>query len=369
MLFQQDHIFASLVKEITRTIGEQVIFTNENGRIIASTDLARIGSYHEGAELAMKRKTHLHMTSDRAERLEGVRKGVVTPIFIDGKPTGVIGITGEPSEIEMFILIVQRMAELFIQNASKQIAQEKTLRNLELFVFDWINQRTTIAELHTYSDFHQIDLPFYEQVIVLHASSIQSLTTEDMMALQKQWDPKGKAIVIRWGQATILIVDHYLGKAQLHVKIAQFLEAAKSKLGDNITVGVGQKSSYLEIAKSLDQAMLANDIAKKDEQIIFEEDLIFEHVEHEITAGTKEIFMTRTIASIQNSPELLDTLSVWFEHKMRIDQTARALHIHKNTLYYRLDKIQQVTHMDMDDMHHLVLLYMALQFHENKRKP
>src|SRR5690625_3576615 len=113
-LFKTDNLFASLVEEITAYIDEQVIITNEYGVIVASTDQSRIGNYHEGAYLAIKKQKKMVMTEEMARKLKGVRKGMVLPIIIENKPIGVLGITGDPVKVEPYGRIVQRMSELFI---------------------------------------------------------------------------------------------------------------------------------------------------------------------------------------------------------------------------------------------------------------
>jgi carbohydrate diacid regulator len=38
-----------IVKEVRKLIGEDIIVVNIDGYVIASTDLARVGTFHEGA--------------------------------------------------------------------------------------------------------------------------------------------------------------------------------------------------------------------------------------------------------------------------------------------------------------------------------
>ena len=58
---------------------------------------------------------------------------------------------------------------------------------------------------------------------------------------------------------------------------------------------------------------------------------------------------------------LMRTLAAWFRHHSHPMATARALHIHRNTLDYRLQKIAELTGLDLDDTDDRLLLYVALQ--------
>ena len=45
--------------------------------------------------------------------------------------------------------------------------------------------------------------------------------------------------------------------------------------------------------------------------------------------------------------ETLTTISRFFENSLNVSETSRQLFIHRNTLVYRLDKIQKVTGLDL----------------------
>jgi len=50
-----------------------------------------------------------------------------------------------------------------------------------------------------------------------------------------------------------------------------------------------------------------------------------------------------------NESEYLRTLEVFLEQERRLMDTAKALYIHRNTLIYRIERIQKLTGMDLDD--------------------
>ena len=64
--------------------------------------------------------------------------------------------------------------------------------------------------------------------------------------------------------------------------------------------------------------------------------------------------------------ELEDTLRVWFEQEMRIDETAKALHVHPNTLRHRLRRFEQATGASLRRPADLIELWWAL---ERRRLP
>ncbi|WP_425315442.1 PucR family transcriptional regulator [Streptomyces prasinopilosus] len=59
--------------------------------------------------------------------------------------------------------------------------------------------------------------------------------------------------------------------------------------------------------------------------------------------------------------ELARTAETYLDHAGQAGRTAAELGIHRQTLYYRLSRIGQVTGLDLDDGEHRLLLHMALK--------
>jgi hypothetical protein len=59
--------------------------------------------------------------------------------------------------------------------------------------------------------------------------------------------------------------------------------------------------------------------------------------------------------------ELARTAEVYLDHAGQAGRTAAALGIHRQTLYYRLSRVEQLTGLDLDDGEHRLLLHMALK--------
>ena len=62
----------------------------------------------------------------------------------------------------------------------------------------------------------------------------------------------------------------------------------------------------------------------------------------------------------KNKTEYLKTLKTWLINKMDYSGTAKALFLHRNSLYYRMQQIQNVFSIDLDNMDTNVQLYLNL---------
>jgi DNA-binding PucR family transcriptional regulator len=59
--------------------------------------------------------------------------------------------------------------------------------------------------------------------------------------------------------------------------------------------------------------------------------------------------------------ELETTLRAWFDLEMRVEETAKSLHIHPNTLRHRLRRFEEATGATLRDPRDLVELWWALE--------
>lgn len=65
----------------------------------------------------------------------------------------------------------------------------------------------------------------------------------------------------------------------------------------------------------------------------------------------------------EGASEFIHTLETYFEHNGNLSQTAEALFIHRNTLIYRLERIQAMTNMNLDNPEERLALQLALRIY------
>ena len=63
----------------------------------------------------------------------------------------------------------------------------------------------------------------------------------------------------------------------------------------------------------------------------------------------------------QHRSSLVQTIDFYFAHHGNISQTAEALFIHRNTLLYRLERIQELTNHDLNQSNMRLALHLALK--------
>ena len=68
----------------------------------------------------------------------------------------------------------------------------------------------------------------------------------------------------------------------------------------------------------------------------------------------------------ENKTELYRTLQVYLEHERNSLQTAKTLFIHRSSLVYRLERIQKITKIDLDNPRNRLLLQICFLLIQEK---
>ena len=62
----------------------------------------------------------------------------------------------------------------------------------------------------------------------------------------------------------------------------------------------------------------------------------------------------------ENNTQYLETLKEWLLHGMDYSATAKAMNLHRNSLYYRMQRIYELFGIETNDMNTDVQLYLTL---------
>ena len=71
-----------------------------------------------------------------------------------------------------------------------------------------------------------------------------------------------------------------------------------------------------------------------------------------------EVFKKDSIDKLDS--ETLMTIQKFFDNSLNISETSRKLFIHRNTLVYRLDKIQKLTGLDLREFDDAIIFKVAM---------
>lgn len=156
--------------------------------------------------------------------------------------------------------------------------------------------------------------------------------------------------------AFVKFSDEESGEYQSPTEYAEFLrQSLYEETGIFVRVSVGSKVSELSkmgisFSQALSTARMSENFSSHGEVHAFKEYVLIKIIEdlprHKINeyleilkdSGAKEIF---------NDKEMVATAEEFMENGLNVSETARKMYLHRNTLMYRLDKIENATGLDI----------------------
>lgn len=213
----------------------------------------------------------------------------------------------------------------------------------------------TGAELEALSNEHQIPQEMERCVMVFHMVQTENERAFDLL---KDITPmQDRDVLVDMDRHTVALLKDMSEVESVDdlVMYAQALqETLMGETAHQMTVGIGRSRSTLdEIRESFAEARRAIEVGRifqPDSSIYVFSRLILERflmeLPQDISAYYHSLLFNRRTARLFNE-EMLYTIDMFFKKDLNLSDTARQLYIHRNTLVYRLDKVQRQTGLDL----------------------
>lgn len=145
------------------------------------------------------------------------------------------------------------------------------------------------------------------------------------------------------------------------------VDTLQSEAMVNVSVGIGTiVSNIRDISKSYKEANIALEVGRvfeNDKKIINYENLGIGRLIYQLPTTLCELFLSEVFKkdSIDSlDQETLFTIQKFFENNLNVSETSRQLYVHRNTLVYRLDKVQKITGLDLRIFDHAIVFKVAM---------
>lgn len=139
----------------------------------------------------------------------------------------------------------------------------------------------------------------------------------------------------------------------------------------DIAIGISDlENKLMQIRNLYFHSIKANNIAYESINNIFQYNKnlgILEDVYDPNNGMTLKKIVDKNLGAIINhnsKKEYIKTLKVYFENNENINKASENLYIHRNSLKYRLDKIEKITNKNIDDLEDKLKLYLGIKAYE-----
>lgn len=366
-----------IVGRTMKIIPYNVNVMDANGTILASGNPARIGELHAGAMLALAKRLTVEIDSASARNMHGAQPGINLPLTVNGQVCGAVGLSGVPAQVRQFGELVRLTAEMILEQAHLAGELQRDSRYREAFVLALIRyEAAREADLAAWARRLGVNFERSHLVFLLELDDQTSGTDQALGELQRlqlrMLARQPSALTASASAHQLVLLDFYdvapahdahWPQRQLQALAAILREECQQP--HTLAMGIAQ-SGMAGVAVSYQSARTAARIGRarhprRSRFSYYEQTLpvLLSGLGSGWEAAQLRLPIARLKAQDKSKELLQRTLNVWFEHDGHPAATAEALHIHRNTLDYRLRRIGEITGLDLGKLEDRLLLYIS----------
>ena len=360
-----------IVEEIGKLVKQNINLMDETGHIVASNDPSRIGNFHTGAyRIIQNHLSEYYITPELEAELPNVRRGINLPIEVDGEVQGVIGITGDYSEVIKYGQIVKKMAEILIRERMALDNRQLDQRVRSRFLEDWIlgSGLSNPQSLSERGFALGIDIRSPRRCIVTSARNREEFTgslegqlvLEQVEGLVSARIQEQGGIILRNAARQILLL-RLQETASLEKICLEIARTVQARLGVPMIFGIDGQAEDIHAAY-LQANRAWRTSTYSDSTITRFESLNTELLLDDLSRGSKQEYLRKIFrgCTAEEVADHVALLEVFFAVEGSLQRAAQRLFIHKNTMQYRLKRLAEDTGLDVRKPSQAPSLYLAM---------
>ncbi|BDH47046.1 hypothetical protein TUM12370_30900 [Salmonella enterica subsp. enterica serovar Choleraesuis] len=362
-----------IVHRAMSIIDHSVNVMDEHGTIIASGDPHRLHQRHEGAVLALTENRVIEIDAAAARQLRGVRPGINLPVLFHNQIVGVVGISGEPDQVRAYAELVRMAAELILEQSALLEKSQWEKRYREEIALQLIAPSRDNAELSAMAAWLNLDLSRPRIAVILQLNTQQHDNLRQLMELFASHSSDALVTLHGFNQLVVLVpIVLSAGSDEGHQALKKWLRQQQHLMGRQQVARIytgGLFSGPDAVHRSW---LSAQAVQAASQRLGFDQRIVHYH-EHSLPALLNDFTATWQAAELSRGWEklleadprgiLTQTLKAYFTENCDLSQTAGRLHIHVNTLRYRLNKTEQITGLKINELTSSLQLYIGMLMH------
>lgn len=281
-------------------------------------------------------------------------------IYDDRQLEYILIANGENDEVYMIGKIAVFQIQSLIVAYKERFDKDNFIKNLLLDNLLLIDIYNRAKKLH-------IDTEAKRVIFIVETSRERDVAALDK--LRVLLGNKAKDFITAVDEKNIIVVKEIAagdGYLEVDKMAGEILEILKSE-EESVRVAYGTiVTDIKEVSKSYKEAKLALDVGKifsPEKEVVAYNTLGIGRLIYQLPIPLcrmfiKEIFEERSPDEFDE--ETLVTINKFFENSLNVSETSRQLYIHRNTLVYRLDKLQKSTGLDLRTFEDAITFKIAL---------
>lgn len=334
-----NQVLSKVIADIHKIIGADCSIWSVSGKCLMSTDEDYVG---------MKDKVQSFLADAAGEQESITKQGAFFLIYDNEDPEYILAIHETIENVSVLGRLCVSQFEHLMQAYKAKVDKNRFFQNLlldNLLLVDIYNQAKKLnIEVEARRAVFVIEAKREEDNFVLETmKGLYATGTKDFVTSVDE-----KHVILVKGIETI---DGY---RELNHVAKTIVDMMNAEAMVSVRVAYGTiVDSIKEVSKAYKEATMALDVGRifyAEKTILAYNELGIGRLIHQLPLSLCEMFLKEVFSGKgmeQFDEETLTTVNLFFENSLNISETARKLYLHRNTLVYRLEKIQKTTGLDV----------------------
>ncbi|MCR5090335.1 MAG: helix-turn-helix domain-containing protein [Oscillospiraceae bacterium] len=346
-------IFQNVIIQMKDTIDRPIGVVDDQGYVIACSELATIGSRLEDYRLSM-------LDSSLHELVTGLRTYVL--LSSEG---GQLGYAAFVEGTDAFSKTVCSISAVAFNEALSNYEEK---HNRAAFIKNIISDNILPGDVYVRAkELHFVtDEP--RCVFLIRQTENPDVAAAELIS--RLFPDRQHDFVLNINEGDMVVVKSLqpnTEKEEIHAFAESIEDSLHEALGIRCVIGISTEAKHLrELADRYKEAQVAIEVGRvfeSDKTIIHYESLGLGRIIYQLPTTLCEMFLNEVFK--KNPIETLDedtleTINKFFENNLNVSETSRKLYVHRNTLVYRLEKIKKITGLDLREFDHAIVFKVAM---------
>lgn len=344
------------IERLTQYTEYNINIMDERGIIIASKNTSRIGTFHEVALRIIQGEKDTIIVDDENTAF-GVKKGVNMAIYYKKRKEGVIGITGDPREVMQIALIIKMSVEVMLEHEFLKF-EKMQRRNLKEQLLNSLlyNEDIQEADWTRYTQPLQLKEDMLRIPILISINGGMEIWEDVLNVFRNGRKHSNQDLSCLTSDGDILLYKALDGKIQEMMQQYKYLigEAMSDVLrymrsaGCSYSVYVGSfQSDFRHYRKGYYHCVwLKREMEKGGSYYFYDHSNRYFMSVLPLSELQIVYYNVETILGEKLTESFKEIMEALRKANFNLNEASKLLHVHKNTLTYRLDKIRELLNVD-----------------------
>ena len=322
------------LKGITR---RDISIIEREGKVAASTEPEMISRHIEGID---------SFIASQAES-QVILGYQYFKVFDNSVTEYIVLIKGEDEEAYRIGKITSFQIQNLLIAYKERYDKDNFIKNLLLDNLLLIDIYSRAKKLHVENNVRRI-------VYLIESENIESNVVE---VVRNLFPAKLKDFVTAVDEKNVILVKELKDRDEredIEKTAYMICDTLNAEAMSNVCVAIGTPVTDLKnVSASYKEAKMAMEVGKifeADKKVMNYEQLGIGRLIYQLPVQLCKMFIDEVLGDMGTShfdEETLSTVNKFFENNLNVSETSRQLYIHRNTLVYRLDKLQRATKLDL----------------------